>query len=265
MITLDLRHAIARVVTDAGFGGDVTAIDPGLRPGGRPGEYVSSVAFALARGNRGSAVSAVTGAAPADAASAASAVTGTSAATEASMATDVLAPSGNGLAIEIAGRLGACLKDRYGWIAEAKATGAGYLTITVTPKTISSLAPRVADAGPDCVRSDALAGLVFPAPDVTPWETAGTWEEARDLLAGHLTSRLAVAAGASIEVGPGGGTGAGSGDRSGGADDCSGRIRDCSTEASKNGAEVEAAVAFAGADAVLFSLAMATPGRSVKM
>ena len=46
MITADLRRAIARAASDAGFG---DAGDPGLRPGGVPGRYASSVAFGLAK------------------------------------------------------------------------------------------------------------------------------------------------------------------------------------------------------------------------
>jgi arginyl-tRNA synthetase len=55
VITLDLRHAIGRAVADAGLGGTSgpglrlgRAPDPGLRPGGEPGQYASSVAFELA-------------------------------------------------------------------------------------------------------------------------------------------------------------------------------------------------------------------------
>jgi arginyl-tRNA synthetase len=233
VITLDLRHAIARVITDMGLGRGTGATDPGLRPGGRPGEYASSVAFALARG--------------------------------------IAAPArgGSRTPFEIAGGLAASLTRRYDWIAEAKATGQGYLTLTVTPETMTSLAGRVAAAGQDCARSDALAGQVFPAPDAASWESAGTWNEARDRLAAHLTTRLAVAAGAKIRAatvagesrgasghaardtvqgGPRGEKGRGTGDRSG-----------------ERGTEVAAAVAFAGADAVLFSLASAMPGREVSI
>ena len=44
MITGDLRRAIAQAVAAEGF----EPADPGLRPGGRPGRYASSVAFGLA-------------------------------------------------------------------------------------------------------------------------------------------------------------------------------------------------------------------------
>ncbi len=46
MITGDLRHAIARAAAAEGL----APADPGLRPGGRPGCYSSSVAFGLAAG-----------------------------------------------------------------------------------------------------------------------------------------------------------------------------------------------------------------------
>jgi arginyl-tRNA synthetase len=233
MITLDLRHAIASVVADAGLGNQglgnrgcsggaaetKDAVDPGLRPGGRPGEYASSIAFELAQLDKGR-----------------------------------IAP------FEIAGGLAVRLKQRCDWIAEAKATGQGYLTITVTPDTIISLADRITAAGPDCVRSDALAGRIVPAPDAAPWETAPTWEEARDRLAARLTARLAVAAGATLAgqaatpVGGAAHAGTGGGESGGTTDRCGER-----------GVEVAGAVAFAGTDAVLFSLATAIPGRPVRV
>ena len=44
-----MRQAIARAVAAAGFG----SADPGLRPGGGPGRYASSVAFGLGAFERG--------------------------------------------------------------------------------------------------------------------------------------------------------------------------------------------------------------------
>jgi arginyl-tRNA synthetase len=46
VITQDVRRAIARALAAEGF----APADPGLRPGGRPGCYASSVAFGLANG-----------------------------------------------------------------------------------------------------------------------------------------------------------------------------------------------------------------------
>jgi arginyl-tRNA synthetase len=236
VITLDLRHAIARVVAEAGYGDGAHSVDPGLRPGGRPGEYASSVAFALTRAGSAS------GAAPA------------------------------AVARELAARLDA----RYDWIAEARATGQGYITISVTSQVLVNLPGRLAAAGPDCVRSDALAGRVFPALEFTPgnWESAPTWTEARARLAAELTSRLAAAAGATMtaegtaaaEAAAGAtmtaGEAAAVGDEmQGGAGEETENSRE--RRDGEMGSEVAAAVAFAGTDAVLFSLASVTPGRSV--
>lgn len=221
MITLDLRHAIAGVIADAGFadtgfadasaGGEspahTRAVDPGLRPGGRPGEYASSVAFALA---------------------------GTES-----------PPS------RIADLLAARLNGRYDWIATAMATGRGYLTITITPEALAALPRRVTSAGPDCARGDALAGQLFPAPEAASWASAPTWEEARARVAAQVTSRLAEAAGASASGRAAAQSRTGTGDRS--------------EKKGEKGADVAAAVAFAGTDAVLFSLAKAMPGRPVRI
>ncbi len=44
------------------------------------------------------------------------------------------------------------------WIAAARVTGDGYLTITVTADHLAALAPRIAAAGPAAATSEALAG-----------------------------------------------------------------------------------------------------------
>ena len=254
MISLDVRHAIARAVAESGFGNGVTAgsggttdLDPGLRPGGRPGQYASSVAFGLV-------------------------------------------PQTGGTPWEIAHRLAGFLAGRHEWIAEAEATGPGYLTITVTPEAIAALPERIAVAGPDCVRSDALAGREFPAPPAAAWQSAATWDEARERLATQLTARLAVASGAVIQA-AGGAMAKSEVERSDtwefeagtttiteatGATGTAGREadrdgRDRSAERTERGArgarretrgaEVAAGVAFAGTDAVLLSLARAMPRR----
>jgi arginyl-tRNA synthetase len=235
VITLDLRHAIGRAVADAGFG--PAAPDPGLRAGGEPGRYSSSVAFGLAE--------------------------------------TVKSP-----AERIAARLAARLEDAESWIAKAEETGRGYVTATVTPEALHGVAGRVIEAGPDCVRSDALAGCVFPRPPGAgagpgAWETAATretaatWEEARERLAACLTARLAEAAGATIEKTrvrtregrhqdqQRGGAGAGGG---------AGMIR--SGEKVSRVVKEEgpaAAVAFAGRDAVRFALARIAPGQSADL
>ena len=101
---------------------------------------------------------------------------------------------------EIAGRLASWLA-REPWIAQADVTGPGYLTITVTPGTLTALADRIAEAGPASARSDALRGVTLPAPPAADPLAAATWEEAREALAAELTARLAAAAGATVSCG----------------------------------------------------------------
>jgi arginyl-tRNA synthetase len=220
VITVDLRHAIAAGAAALGLAParGPGAPDPGLRPGERPGQYSSTIAFALARAGR-----------------------------------ECGERGGSGAPPRIAALLAGYLNERHrDWIAGARASGPGYLTVTVTPGAMTGLAARIAAAGPDCVRGDALAGQRLPAPGAGPWQDAATWDQARERLARQLASRLAAAAGASGgAAGPGGtagGTGTGAGDRSG-----------------KEVPEVAAAIAHAGTDAVLFSLASAAPGRPVRI
>ena len=244
MITLDLRHAIGRAVSDAGFGVGASGQgvrgmpDPGLRPGGEPGQYASSVAFGLAPGAKSD-------------------------------------PE------RIAARLAACLDGGEPWIATAAATGRGYITVTVTPKTLESVADRVTAAGPACVRGDALAGSTYPRPARAEALAAATWEEARGLLAAELTARLAEAAGATQDE-----TREAAQDRA--QDETREATRDKTQDATgeatqercqENGGVGEphrdgpirsgesgwgpaAAVAFAGRDAVRFSLARLLPGQA---
>jgi hypothetical protein len=49
------------------------------------------------------------------------------------------------------------------WIASARATGAGYLTVTVTPAALAALVPRVVAAGPARARSDGPPGATGQA------------------------------------------------------------------------------------------------------
>ena len=64
---------------------------------------------------------------------------------------------------ETAAQLAARLSDEL-WIAEAEVTGPGFVTVTVTHATLARLAIRIANAGPACAESDALAGRTVPAP-----------------------------------------------------------------------------------------------------
>jgi arginyl-tRNA synthetase len=145
----------------------------------------------------------------------------------------------------VAHRLAVSLATENEWIAQAEATSQGYLTITVAPDMLTILADRISAAGPGCARSDALAGVTIPAPLIGAWETAATWPQARDALSAELAAALAVAAGATITKGGRGGDGM---KRSG-----------------DKGTGVAAAVAFAGTDAVRFSLARIVPGHPVRV
>jgi arginyl-tRNA synthetase len=137
------------------------------------------------------------------------------------------------------------------WIALAEVTGPGYLTVTVTPEALAALKERVAAAGPAAATSDALRGVTVPAPPPgDPLDAAG-WAAAWQALAAQLTARLAAAAGATVPLPP-----YPERTRGGSAAPPSRRGED---------AEVAAAVAFAGADAVRFALARTAPGRAVRI
>jgi arginyl-tRNA synthetase len=197
--------------------------DPGLRPGGEPGQYASSVAFGLA----------ATTQSPRE---------------------------------RIAARLAACLEGGEPWIATATPAGQGYVTVTVTPEALESVADRVTAAGAACVRSDALAGSTYPRQARAEALAAATWEEARQLLATELTARLAEAAGATREAAQETReatqeTREATQERcqeNGGAGN---PHRDGPIRSGERGRGPAAAVAFAGRDAVRFSLARLLPGQ----
>jgi arginyl-tRNA synthetase len=84
------------------------------------------------------------------------------------------------------------------WIATAEVTGAGYLTVTVTPDALATLAVRIPRAGPACAASDALHGRTVPDPPPADPLTEPTWPRARAVLAAQLTARLATTAGATL-------------------------------------------------------------------
>jgi arginyl-tRNA synthetase len=156
------------------------------------------------------------------------------------------------------------------WIARAEVTGPGYLTVTVTPAAIAALPGRIAAAGPDAVTSDALRGVTVPAPPPGDPLAAAGWEEARQALAAQLTARLAAAAGATVAV-------PGDPERTRADSPEQSRLRgeaavrsgegEAGPDATGRGpeADVAAAVAFAGPDAVRFALARAVPGRPVRI
>jgi arginyl-tRNA synthetase len=151
VITRDLRRTITRAVAAARFEG---AADPGLRPTGTPGQYAASVALGLG-------------------------------------------PNPRETAETLAGTLA-----QEQWIETVEVTGPGYLTITVTPEALAAVAENVTIEGPACVTSNALSGVTVPAPPGDPL-TAPTWEKARAALATRLTARLAAAAGATVQEFPG--------------------------------------------------------------
>jgi len=145
------------------------------------------------------------------------------------------------------------------WIAEAAVTGGGYVTVTVTPEALASVAARVTAAGPACVRSQVLRAVALPQPPPAALQAGGrgggrgqqasrTWEEARAALAAELTARLAEAAGATLLP-------AGNGPEEAGGTRL-GRSR-----SDQGNGPVADVVAVAGADAVRFALARVIPGK----
>ena len=129
------------------------------------------------------------------------------------------------------------LLRRVAWIGAVSVTG-GYLTVTVTGRALAALAVRVPAAGAGCAASDALCGaeLAAPAADDLGW--AASWDEARQVVAGAVTGRLAEAAGATIKV-------------------------QSHTERMPppDQAAPATAVAFAGADAIRYALVRTGPAR----
>ena len=101
------------------------------------------------------------------------------------------------VAADLAARLGA-----EPWIEAAEATGAGYLTVTVTHDALAGLAVRIARAGPACAASDALRGRSLPAPPPPDLAAEPGWPQAQAALAAHLTARLAATAGATLIIYP---------------------------------------------------------------
>ena len=77
-------------------------------------------------------------------------------------------------------------------------TGGGYLSITVTPDTLAWLAVRIAQAGPGCAASLALRGTRVTAPREARLASARDWADAWQRLATEQAGRLAEAAGADV-------------------------------------------------------------------
>jgi arginyl-tRNA synthetase len=233
VITQDVRRALAGAAAAEGF----APADPGLRPGGAPGCYASSVAFRLADGR-----------APRD------------------------------IAHLLAARL-----SEHSWLARAEVSGPGFLALTVSTRTLAALPDRIAAAGPACARSEVLSGVRVAAPPAAdPLATAG-WEEARAALAAQLSARLAAAAGATVMSSgypermvahPQRDQSAARGEAGDRSDQEEGEVAAADETAAAELAtssggqfspDVAAAVAFAGPDAVRFSLARAVPDRPVRI
>jgi arginyl-tRNA synthetase len=134
------------------------------------------------------------------------------------------------------------------WIAQAEPSGAGYLTVTVTPQALAQLAVRIPEAGPACAASNALRGVRAPAPEWPDLAVAGDWEETWQAQGAALTGRLALTAGALP------------------ADDhYSKRGTPGPARATRAGpGSVAAAVAYSGADAVRYRLARALTGEEAR-
>jgi arginyl-tRNA synthetase len=116
--------------------------------------------------------------------------------------------------------------------------------VTVTPAALAAVAGQVTAAGPGCVTSGALAGVTVAAPPPGDPLAAAGWAPVRAALAARLTARLAAAAGATVSN-----------------REQSERVRATPGPVPPvPAAEITAAVAFAGRDAVLFTLARMIPG-----
>jgi arginyl-tRNA synthetase len=240
VITRDLRAAIARAVAEAGFG---PAADPGLRPGGAPGRYSSSVAFGLAQAEKRAPdeIAAVLAAALAREPWIAQAtVTGTG------YVTIAVTPE------TLAARVTAMGPD------SARGDALRGTVVTMPAGSWEQAATweeaRKALAAELTARLAAAAGATVAVPP---------------------DPERAVAAPSGNSVSPaGGGTAATAGggiSRAGGgaATPLGGQIsrtgRERRFRSGEERGEVAAAVAFAGADAVRFALARAMPGRRVRL
>jgi DALR anticodon binding protein len=81
------------------------------------------------------------------------------------------------------------------WIGAAHPTPRGYLEITVTGDALDRLAVRITEAGPQCARSDALSATEV-APPPAPRDRA--WSHLHHQVLTQVTAALAVAAGAAV-------------------------------------------------------------------
>jgi arginyl-tRNA synthetase len=134
------------------------------------------------------------------------------------------------------------------WISAAEPSGDGYLTITVTPSALASVATRIVAAGPGCARSDALRGtsaVVRSWPDLA---AAVDWQQAWREQAEAMTGRLAEASGAAITL---------SFERE--------RVAATQLRRPRANSPVAAAVAHFGVSAIRYRLARTLPGRASQL
>jgi DALR anticodon binding domain/Arginyl tRNA synthetase N terminal domain len=162
----------------------------------------------------------------------------------------------------IAARLGRAIVAA-SWITSAEVTGAGYLTIGVTAGALSAVAVRVSQAGPACLRSDALRGDTVPVPSRPDLAAGPTWPRAWRDQAAALSARLALAAGAApgppaVQPAADAMTAARQPPAAGAGEPPAARTGDQPAA----GASVAAAVAYAGADAVRYWLARLPAARA---
>jgi arginyl-tRNA synthetase len=128
----------------------------------------------------------------------------------------------------------------YGWIGPARPAPPGYLEISVTDDALERLAVRVTEAGPRCARSDALSATEAVRP---PAPRDGVWAGIHHRVLIQVTAALAVAAEATVAF----------------------SVPENSDPESLVQPDpiVREAVAFAGPDAIRYTLARTPPGSSV--
>ena len=138
-------------------------------------------------------------------------------------------------------------------ISDISVTGGGYLSITVTPDALAQLAVLISRAGPGCARSQAMHGARVSAPRDARLAGARDWAEAWQRIAAEQAGRLAEAAGAEVtwvppvpgETAPG--------------ETAPAEAAPAETTAGGPGPVAEA-VAYAGEDAVRFTLSRLVSG-----
>lgn len=133
-------------------------------------------------------------------------------------------------------------------ISDIGVTGGGYLSITVTPDALAQLAVRISRAGPGCARSQAMHGARVSAPRDARLASAHDWADAWQRITAEQAGRLAEAAGAEVTWMP-----------PGPGETVPAETAPAETAAGGAGPVAEA-VAYAGEDAVRFTLSRLVGG-----